>query len=50
MTIGDQTKMIISKAKRKRKGKETQQVVYKTIVGKHKGKPLYASQTRHEAI
>lgn len=29
---------------------KTEQVVYRTIIGKRNGKPLYASETRHEEI
>lgn len=50
MEIGTVTKHFISKAVRKRGGRQTQQVVYKTYIGKSKGKPLFSSQTRHETI
>jgi len=50
MTPGTREKHVISKSKRRRHNIDTQQVVYKTYVGKHKGKPLWSSQTRHEKI
>jgi len=50
MKIGDKTKHFISKAVRKRNGKSTQEVVYKTYIGRHRGKPLFSSETRHELI
>ena len=50
MKIGDTTKHLISKSLRKRNRKETQEVVYKTFIGKHKGKPLFASRTVHELV
>lgn len=30
------------------KGKKTTEVVYKTYLGKHRGKALWSSQTKHE--
>jgi hypothetical protein len=50
MKIGDVTKHVISKSQRKRHFKDTQQVVYKTVVGKKGGKPLFSSKTRHEPV
>jgi len=50
MTIGTVEKQVISKAKRKRHNIETQEVVYKTYMGKHKGKPYWSSQTKHEKV
>jgi len=50
MAIGTVIKTVISKSKRRRKNKETQQVVYKTHVANHKGKAIYASQTKHELV
>lgn len=42
MAIGNVTRHIISK------GKSTTEVVYKTHVSNSKGRPIYASQTKHE--
>ncbi len=50
MKIGTVTRTVISKSKRKRKGKETQEVVYKTHVSNHKGRAIFASQTKHELV
>ena len=50
MKIGEATKQLISKSVRRRHGKDTQEVVYKTYMGKHKGKPYFSSQTRHELV
>ena len=50
MKIGDQTKHVISKSKRRRHNKDTQEVVYKTFIGNHRGKPQFISQTRHESV
>lgn len=50
MKVGDVTKTVISKAIRRRNNKSTQEVVYKTYMGKSKGKPWYSSQTRHESV
>ncbi len=30
------------------KGRKSTEVVYKTFLGKHKGKPLWKSETKHE--
>lgn len=46
----DTTRTVISNAVRRRSNKQTQEVVYKTYTGKHKGKPLFKSQTRHELV
>lgn len=40
--IGTTTRHVISK------GKSTTEVVYKTHVSNHKGRPIYASRTKHE--
>ena len=40
--IGTVTKQTISK------GAKTTEVVYKTHIGNKKGKPMYASKTKHE--
>lgn len=45
MKVGDITKQVISQHKKK---KWQSQVVYKTFLGNHNGKPRYQSQTRHE--
>lgn len=50
MKIGDKTKHFISKSVRRRHMKDTQEVVYKTYMGKHKGKPYFSSETRHELV
>lgn len=50
MKIGTVTKTVISKSKRRRHNKDTQQVVYKTHVANHKGKPIFASKTKHELV
>ena len=50
MTIGTTEKTIVSKSKRRRHNIDTQQVVYKTYIGKHKGKSLFSSKTKHEKI
>lgn len=50
MEVGTVTKQVVSKAKRKRHGKQTQEVIFKTYLGKHKGKQLFSSQTRHELV
>lgn len=44
MKVGDVTRTVISASKKK----VGHQVVYKTYLGQHKGKPRYSSQTRHE--
>lgn len=48
MNIGDKTRTVISKGKKN--GRKTEQVVYKTLVGRSKGRPLYASKTKHEFV
>lgn len=50
MKIGEQTKHFISKSIRRRHMKDTQEVVYKTYLGKHNGKALFSSTTKHELI
>ena len=50
MTIGTTERIVISKAVRRRHNIDTQEVVYKTYAGKHKGKPLWSSKTKHEKI
>ena len=50
MTQGTVTKHVISKSKRRRHMIDTQEVVYKTYIGKSKGKPIYSSQTKHEKV
>lgn len=46
MKVGDVTRTVISASKKK----VGHQVVYKTYLGQHKGKPRYSSQTRHEVV
>jgi len=48
--IGDKTRHVISKSKRNRKFITTEEVVYKTYMGKSGGKPYFSSQTRHEKV
>lgn len=48
--MNGQVKQVISKWKKLRGGKQLQQVVYKTSLGKIDGKERFMSQTRHEAV
>lgn len=50
MKIGEVTKHVISKSNRKRHMKSTQEIVYKTCIGKKDGKPVLASRTVHELV
>lgn len=50
MKVGEKTKHIISKSSRRRHMKDTQEVVYKTYLGKHNGKAIFSSETKHEPI
>lgn len=50
MKIGDVVKHSASKSKRRRNKIDSQQVIYHTYIGKHKGKPLWSSKTKHEKI
>lgn len=50
MKIGEVTKHVISKSIRRRHQKETQEVVYKTCIGKKDGKAILSSMTRHESV
>lgn len=50
MKVGDTIKELISKSIRRRHMKNTQEIVVKTYMGKHLGRPWYTSETRHESI
>lgn len=51
MKIGDQTREVISRRKKRYQGKhQTAMVIYKTFLGKWNGKARYHSVTRHEVV
>ncbi len=50
MTVGTQTRHVISTSNKLKSGRKQAMVVYKEYIGKHKDKPRYKSITKHELV